>query len=159
AYTFIKTILKADVGTGIVANSAYNNGRPYFSTFRPIYHSVERLKDSEIEKYADFNERIETIEYRLKILAENKVDVFDYNLELNLALKKLMIGGFNMVQIYLEGLEARIKSAFDKLKMELPEMKVELVDEDLINKSISIAKELSEAELEKEIEVEAEENI
>ncbi|OVE75029.1 hypothetical protein BVX95_00525, partial [archaeon D22] len=137
---FVRGILKADVGTGLLANAAYNRGRPYFTTFRPIYHSVSRLSDDELEKYAKYNERIETIEYWIKVLDDKKTDVFDFNLELNLAIKKLMVGGFNMVQIYLDGLEPRIRKTFEKLGIELPARKIELIEEHIIQKSIEAAK-------------------
>ncbi|OVE75018.1 hypothetical protein BVX95_00540, partial [archaeon D22] len=147
---FVRGIIKANVGTGLMANAAYNRGRPYFVTYRPIYHSVSRLSDEDLEKYATYNEKIENIEYWLEVLKEKGIDVFDYNLELNLALKKLMIGGFNMVKIYLDGLEPRIRQAFEKLGIEPPKLKIELIEEHVIKRSIDAAKKAREKHLEEE---------
>ena len=80
------------------------------------------------------------------------VYIFDYEFELNLAVKKLMDGSFNMVTIYIEGLEPRIKDAFKKLWIELPVRKIELVDTKLIEKSIADAKKEREAHIKKEAE-------
>ncbi|OVE74802.1 hypothetical protein BVX95_01015, partial [archaeon D22] len=147
---FVRGIIKADIGTGLMANAAYNRGRPYFVTFRPIYHSVSRLDDDELEKYSVYNERVEDLEFQMNYLEKNGIDIFDYKLELNLALKKLMVGGFNMVKIYLEGLEPRIKQAFEKNNLEIPKREVELIDEKLIQKSIDAAKKAREKHLKEE---------
>jgi len=112
----LQSLVKASIGTGMVQNSAYNRGRPYFTTFRPIMHSVTRLGDEEIEQYNEYNKKIDQITYELEQLEEEKIDVFDLKLELKLALDKVKSGNFNMVKIYIEGLEPRIKKQWIKLE-------------------------------------------
>jgi DNA helicase HerA-like ATPase len=48
---YIQSLIKSPVGSGMVQNSSWNRGRPYYVTFRPILHSVVRLTDEELDKY------------------------------------------------------------------------------------------------------------
>lgn len=111
----LQSLVKASIGTGMVENPAYNHGQPYFITFRPIKHSVQRLTDEELTKYNEFNDQIDQLIFELDQLEEAKLDVFDLKLELKLALDKVKSGNFNMVGIYLEGLRPRIQKHWDKL--------------------------------------------
>lgn len=125
----LRSLVKASVGTGMVQNAAYNRGRPYFVTFRPIMHSVARLSDEEIVQYNTYNEKIDQLTYELDQLEELKQDVFDLKLELKLALDKVKAGNFNMAQIYLEGLEPRIKKFWDKLGKQPKKLEIRMVSE------------------------------
>ena len=111
----MKSIIKASVGTGMVENAEYNRGKPYFVTFRPPLHSIMRLSDAELENYRKYNEKIDDLLYQIEQLKAEDIDVFDIELEVKLALDKLKIGSFSMVDIYLESLEPRIKAHWDKL--------------------------------------------
>ena len=111
----LRSLVKASVGTGMVQNAAYNRGRPYFVTFRPLLHNVTRLSDEELEQYNKYNEIIDDIEWQLQQLEELGQDVFDLRLELKLAMDKLKTGNFNMVQVYLDGLTPRLKKIWEKL--------------------------------------------
>ncbi|MBR9693317.1 DUF87 domain-containing protein, partial [Candidatus Woesearchaeota archaeon] len=124
----LRSLVKATVGTGMVENPAYNRGQPYFVGFKPLKHSVERLTDEEIEQYNEYNDRIDNLYYSLEQLEEAKIDVFDLKLELKLALDKVKTGNFNMVKIYLEGLEPRIDKQWQKLGRKPKVMERELVD-------------------------------
>ena len=126
----LKSLVKASIGTGMVQNSAYNRGRPYFATFRPIMHSVSRLSDEEIEKYNIYNRKIDQITYELDQLEGYGEDVFDLRLELKLALDKVKSGNFNMTKIYIEGLEPRLKKLWDKLQKKPDRLKIEMVSEE-----------------------------
>ncbi len=135
----LQSLVKASVGTGMVQNSAYNKGRPYFVTFRPILHSVERLSDEEINKYNEYNERIDQLMYELDQLEEAGQDVFDLKLEMKLAIDKVKAGNFNMVNIYLEGLEPRIKKFWDKLGKQPKKLEKQYVSEEDIKADIKKA--------------------
>jgi hypothetical protein len=111
----MKSVVKAVVGTGMVENASYNNGKPYFVAFRPIEHDVHRLLDDELENYNKYNALIDDLDYQLEQLKELGEDTFDLELELKLAKDKVKSGNFNMVDIYLEGLTPRIKEVWGKL--------------------------------------------
>ena len=144
----LRSLVKASVGTGMVENPAYNMGKPYFVTFRPILHSVQRLTDEEIEKYNKYNEMIDQLQYELEQLEEQKIDVFDLKLELKLALDKVKSGNFNMVDIYLEGLKPRIEKHWERLGKQPKKLERKLVSEADIQEAIRKAKE-ARAEYEK----------
>jgi len=111
----MKSVVKANVGTGMIQNAEYNQGRPYFISFRPLLHDHHRLSDETLENYAKYNKRIEELQQLLEDIKEVGVDVFDLNLELGLALDNVKRGGFDVVELYLETLEPRIMEERDKL--------------------------------------------
>jgi hypothetical protein len=136
----LQSLLKSATGTGMVENSAYNRGNPYFVSFRPLLHEHARLSDEELENYTKYNEIIEDLEYQVDQLEELEVDVFDLRLELKMALDKVKSGSFNMVDIYLEGLTPRIKSQWEKLGKTPKKRKVKLVSEEELKKEFEKAK-------------------
>jgi hypothetical protein len=136
----LRSLVKASVGTGMVENSAYNKGKPYFVSFRPILHSIRRLSDEELAKYNKYNEIIDDFEYQLEQLEELDIDAFDMKLELKLALDKVKAGSFNMVDIYLESLESRLKSEWDKIGKKPKKRKTELIEEDVLKDELQRAK-------------------
>ncbi|MGV8162919.1 MAG: helicase HerA domain-containing protein [Candidatus Nanoarchaeia archaeon] len=136
----LQSLVKASVGTGMVQNSAYNRGKPYFVTFRPIMHSVTRLSDDEIEQYNKYNEQISQLAYELEQLEGLKQDVFDLKMELKLALDKVKSGNFNMVQIYLEGLVPRVKKLWDKLGQKPLKREIKVISEDVLKEELAKAK-------------------
>jgi hypothetical protein len=125
----------------MVQNGAWNRGRPYFVTFRPILHSVVRLTDEDLDKYNHFNAIVEQLEYELEQLEGEKQDVFDMKLELKLAKDKIKSGNFNMVQIYLDGLTPRVQKLWDKIGKKPKKVEIKLLDESLILDAVNKAKE------------------
>ncbi|MCC7573998.1 DUF87 domain-containing protein [Candidatus Woesearchaeota archaeon] len=150
----LQSLVKASIGTGMVQNSAYNRGRPYFITFRPIMHSVARLSDEEIAQYNEYNMKIDQMTYELDQLEkEEKQDVFDLRLELKLALDKVKAGNFNMVKIYIEGLEPRLKKVWTKIGKTPKKMEIKMVSQEELDKELKKAqgeREKFEAENKKE---------
>ncbi len=142
--SFIQELVKSPVGSGMVQNSSWNRGRPYYVTFRPILHSVVRLADEELDKYNKYNKMVDDLDYQLEQLEKEGQDVFDLKLELKLALDKIKQGGFNMVEIYLEGLKPRIEKIWKTIGKKPKKREVELVSEEEIKKSIKSAEEDSE---------------
>jgi hypothetical protein len=148
---FIHGIVKSPVGSGMVQNSTYNKGRPFFVTFRPIKHSVKRLTDEELDQYNKYNNIVDDLEYQLEQLeTEHKQDIFDLKLELKLSKDKIKSGSFNMVKIYLEGLTPRIQKIWDKLQKTPKKLQTELIDNNQLQQELEKAKQEKQKELEKQ---------
>ncbi|MBW2964502.1 hypothetical protein KY363_03505, partial [Candidatus Woesearchaeota archaeon] len=138
---YIQSLVKSPVGSGMVQNGAWNRGKPYYVTFRPILHSVVRLTDEDLDKYNHFNQIVEQLEYELEQLEGLKQDVFDLKLELKLAKDKIKSGNFNMVQIYLDGLTPRIQKMWDKTGQKPKKLEIKLLDASAIEEAVAKAKE------------------
>jgi len=152
---YIHALVKAPVGSGMIQNSAYNGGHPFYATFRPILHSVARLKDEELDEYNKYNDFVDQMEYEFDQLEEDKQDVFDLRLELKLAKDKIKAGNFNMVKIYLDGLRPRIDKLWDKVGKKPKALEVQLVTEDELKADLAAAKEDHDKALAKEKKEEA----
>ncbi|MGV8150802.1 MAG: helicase HerA domain-containing protein [Candidatus Woesearchaeota archaeon] len=124
----LQGLVKASVGSGMVENPAYNRGKPYFVSFRPLLHNTQRLPDEELEKYNKYNELISDLEYQIEQLEELKQDVFDLKLQLKLSLDKVKSGNFNMVEIYVQELVPRIEKMWVKLGKSPKKRELKLVD-------------------------------
>jgi len=101
----VQSVAKAEVGSGMVQNSDYNHGRPYFANFRPMLHSPHRLSDEQLDKYEDYNRKIDKLEARIDQLEEQGQEVYEYRNQLKLAKKNLRKGSFNLVDIYTDELK------------------------------------------------------
>jgi len=137
---YIQSLIKSPVGSGLVSNSGWNNGTPYFITFRPIKHSVERLVNDEIDDYTRYNNIIDDLEYQYEQLEEDKIDVFDLKVELKLAKDKVKTGNFNMVKIYLEGLQMRTEKIWAKLGKKAKKKETYVIDEKTLREELEKAK-------------------
>ena len=105
---YASKVTKLTIGTGLFHNSEYNNGRPWFVSFRPLLHSPFALKDDEIDQYVKLNKKVEDIEKRLGTLKKKGVDTYDVEIELNIAKDKLKTAAFKMAETYLTTLEKRV---------------------------------------------------
>jgi hypothetical protein len=141
----LRSLVKATIGSGMVENPQYNRGKPYFVAFKPLMHNVQRLSDEEIEKYNDYNDRIDQMLYELDELEKIGVDVFDLRLELKLAQDKVKSGSFNMVQIYIDGLAPRVKKNWDKLGKNPPVLEKSVISEAELKADLEKAKQAREA--------------
>jgi capsular polysaccharide biosynthesis protein len=151
---FLQSLVKASVGVGMFSNPAYNHANPYFINFRPILHNTRRLPDEELEKYNQYNDQVEELEYQIEQLEELKIDTFDLKMELKLVKDKIMVGNFSVVDIYLEGLKPRMAKQWEKLGKKPKKKEVQLVDLEEIKKSVEEAKKASEEAKAKEAEQE-----
>ncbi len=136
----LQSLLKASTGTGMVENAAYNEGNPFFVTFRPLLHEHARLSDEELEKYNKYNEIIDDLEYQIEQLKEEGVDIFDLKLELKMAYDKVKAGSFNMVDIYLEGLRPRLEEQWKRLGKKPKKREIKLVSEEELEEEFKKAK-------------------
>lgn len=142
--SYVQELVKSPVGSGMVQNSDWNRGQPYYVQFRPIIHSVVRLSDQELDLYNKYNEIVEDLSSQLDQLEELGKDVFDLRLELKLSVDKIKQGGFNMVEIYLEGLKPRIEKFWKDLGKTPKKKELELVSDQELNAAVEEAKKESE---------------
>ncbi len=110
----VKSLFKADVGNGVMNNPAYNEGKPFFVTFRPILHNTQSLPDDVLNKYQDSNEIVRDLSFKIKALKEKEHEVFDLEMELNLALKQIRKAKFEVAKIYLDELVPKVEKEFKK---------------------------------------------
>jgi len=125
---YLQGLVKASVGSGMVENPTYNRGRPYFVSFRPLFHNTQRLSDDELEKYNKYNSLIDDLQYQIEQLEEEKQDVFDLKLQIKLSLDKVKSGNFNMVEIYLQEVTPRLDKMWGKLNKKPKKRELKLVD-------------------------------
>ncbi|MFT4309412.1 MAG: ATP-binding protein, partial [Candidatus Woesearchaeota archaeon] len=136
----LRAVIKADVGTGMIQNSAYNRGRPYMVSFRPLYHAVERLTEVELKEYDKYNAKL--LDYRdsMMQLESNGVDIMDLQVEIELTYDKMKEGKFDVVEIYVEELERKLKNMWDKIGKKPTSRKIKLLDEKMMEKYVELAK-------------------
>jgi len=106
---YYKSLIKAPTGSGLIQNANYNNGQPFFLTFRPIKHSVQRLSDEELKKYDNANNEVDTLEVKIIELKEKGADTESLMITLKLAKDKLKVGQFNLCKTFCKELERMIK--------------------------------------------------
>jgi hypothetical protein len=133
----IKSIFKADVGNGIITNPSYNEGQPYFITFRPILHNTQSLPDEVLDEYQKYNEILRDLQFKIQKLKENNKEVFDFEIELNLALKQIRKAKFEVARIYLDELKPKVDREFKKLGIKETE---NLIKEEDIEKEVEKAR-------------------
>ncbi|NOQ37964.1 DUF87 domain-containing protein, partial [archaeon] len=136
----VRSVVKASVGEGMLENAAYNKGRPYFISFRPLLHEIERLSDDILEKYSRYNARIDDLKYQLECLKSEAIDIFDLELELKLTLDNLKKGKFNMIEIYLDGLEPKIAAQWKKIGKTPKKRVIAYASRDDIEKDVAKAR-------------------
>ncbi|MFH1849329.1 MAG: carboxypeptidase regulatory-like domain-containing protein [archaeon] len=125
----LKSVVKANVGTGMIENSSYNQGKPYFVSFRSILHQPQPLTAEDLSNYNKYNDLVDDLEWQIKQFKEEGIDTFDLELDLKLASDKVKAGNFNMVDIYLEGLTPRLEAQWKKLGKKPKKYKIEFVSE------------------------------
>lgn len=101
----VKSIAKAEQGSGMLQNSDYNHGRPYFIDFRPLKHSPHRMSDEELDKYEKYNRKIDEMQQKIDEKEEQGEEVYELRNKIKLARRNLRKGGFSLIEIYLEELE------------------------------------------------------
>jgi len=102
---FAKRISSEDVGTGMIQNSNYNDGDPWFVDFRPTYHNPHKIPDKELNKYHDLSNELDKLKDKLQQMEDNGEDIRDKDLELQLAENKLKEGRFKMAKMYIDSLK------------------------------------------------------
>jgi DNA helicase HerA-like ATPase len=106
---YASKITKLVTGTGLMQNAGYNNGKPWFVSFRPLLHDTKRLTGEELDKYVKIGKTIDQIQAQLDAAKKRGVETSDVEVELNLARDKLKQGLFTMADSYLESVKNRVK--------------------------------------------------
>jgi hypothetical protein len=101
---FAQKLSSEDVGTGMIQNSNYNDGDPWFVDFRPTYHNPHKIPDNEMQKYQELSSRLDAL--RSDVSGSE-----DKELELNLAADKLKEGRFKMASMYIDELEDEVDNS------------------------------------------------
>ncbi len=111
---YAATVPKLQVGTVLFQNPEYNDGKPWFISFRPLLHDTSRIPEEELQQYKLFNKKIEEMEKVIKELKSKKIDTYDLEIELKIAKEKVKQGQMRMAQTYIESIEARMKKMTKK---------------------------------------------
>jgi hypothetical protein len=105
---FAARITKLTIGTGLVQNPEFNDGKPWFLNFRPLLHDTGRMTEEELNAYVGMRDRIAAVDKKLAELKKAGKDTYDIELELNMSRDKMKQGMLKMAENYLESVEARI---------------------------------------------------
>jgi len=114
----LKSVVKEPIGTGMNVNAEYNNGRPYFVSYRPLLHGTKRLTNDELKKYEKYFAEMEDFDYQAAELKKLKVDTMDVELEIKLSKAKVKSGQFQMADMYLETLRPKLAEHWKKIGKE-----------------------------------------
>ena len=107
--TYAVTLPKLKIGTGMVQNPEYNDGRPWFIEFRPLLHDTSRIPERELKLYKKYQEELAEIERIVENMKKKGIDTYDIEMEIKLAKEKIKQAQFRMAETYLESLKARIR--------------------------------------------------
>lgn len=77
----------------------------YLNTGNRRTTARNRLSDDELEKYEDFNRKIDELERKVDRKEQRGEDVYEQRNLLKLAKRNLKKGSFNLVEPYLEDIE------------------------------------------------------
>jgi len=124
----LQSLVKASTGTGMIQNAEWNRGKPYFISFRPLKHNIRRLSDDELALYTKYNLEVDQVNFEIKQLKEESLDVYDLELEVKLALDKIKSGNFNITQIYLDELKPRLAKLWQGLGKQPKQFEIDLVN-------------------------------
>jgi hypothetical protein len=105
---YAKRVTKEEIGIGMMQNPKYNNGIPWFISFRPPLHMPHKIPEVEMEMYKQYADIISKIEIELARLERAGRDVTDLKIEFKLAATKIKQGRFRMAEIYIESLRKRL---------------------------------------------------
>jgi hypothetical protein len=103
------TLPKLKVGTGLIQNPEFNDGKPWFIEFRPLLHEPSRIPERELALYRKYQEELAEIEKAIEEMKKKGIDTYDLELELKLAKEKVKQAQFRMAETYIESLKNRIR--------------------------------------------------
>jgi uncharacterized membrane protein len=105
---YVRHVVKAMIGRGMIHNPGYNKGMPYFVDVKPLLHHPHKLTNAELERYEHYNKLVDGIKRKMKIMQTQGKDVFDITSILKLLEKNIKKGKFDMVDIYLEEINEKL---------------------------------------------------
>ncbi len=107
---YSRTLVKEPVGVGMIQNSKYNGGLPYFVKFRPLLHSTLRMSEEELNEYQELLTLKKTASSKIQKMAEGGGDTQGLEFELKLGIDKLKEGQHNLAKIYLTTLNEKLEA-------------------------------------------------
>jgi hypothetical protein len=113
-WEYSTAIPKLEVGTGMIQNPEYNDGKPWFIRFRPILHDSFRLTEEELNIYEEYSDEIENLRKKVETLKSRNIDTYDMELELKLASDKVKTAQMRMAETYIDSVKSRIKTIEEK---------------------------------------------
>jgi hypothetical protein len=105
---YAKRVTREEIGVGMMQNPAYNDGRPWFISFRPPLHSPHKIPEKEFEMYKEYATVLDELENKIMELEARGMDTFSLKVELKLAKDKLKEGRFRMAKIYIDSLSEKL---------------------------------------------------
>jgi hypothetical protein len=105
---YAKKVAREEVGVGMMQNPAYNDGKPWFVSFRPPLHSPHKIPDEEFKMYKEYVVMIDELEKKIEGMRTEGIDTFSLKIELKLAKDKLKEGRFRMAKIYIDSLSQKL---------------------------------------------------
>jgi len=106
---YASRVTKLTIGSGLFQNPEYNDGKPWFVSFRALKHSTFALTDAELDALDAVQMQISDLEKRIASLKAGGRDTYDLELELKIAGDKTKQGSLRMAQSYIDSLNARLK--------------------------------------------------
>jgi hypothetical protein len=107
-FEYAKRVTRQEVGIGMMQNPKYNEGRPWFVSFRPTVHSPHKIPDADMNTYREYADLLRIIESKIGSIERTGKDVFELETELKLAKDKLKKGRFRMAKIYIDSLNKHL---------------------------------------------------
>ena len=140
-------------GTGILQNSEYNEGRPYFISFRPTLHDKHSLPSKELQDHFRFSNLIDNLEYYIQQLTSLHQDTSSISIELKLIAGRLKQNNLDGVEISLQNLLTKIDYLFTRLNKAPKPLVLKKIDKLALYKALMSIKHSREALIEKEEQV------
>lgn len=107
---YASRVTKLTTGSALVQNPEYNDGKPWFVSFRPLYHSTFALTDAELDEYDAVQQQVLSLQKRIAAIKASGKDTYELELELRIGADKLKQGSIRMAQSYVESLNNRLKT-------------------------------------------------
>jgi hypothetical protein len=107
---YASRVTKLTTGSALIQNPEYNDGKPWFVSFRPLLHSTFALTDAELDEYDAVQQQVISLQKRIAALKAAGKDVYELELELRIGADKLKQGSTRMAQSYVESLNNRLKT-------------------------------------------------
>ena len=106
---FAQTLARLQIGTALVQNAEYNEGRPYFIEFRPLLHDTSQISEELFNKMRELGTKLDALKAKIDLLKKKGKDTYKLDMEFKLADDKVKEGNMHMAELYLESVEKDIK--------------------------------------------------
>ncbi len=107
---YADTMARLQIGTGLMQNAEYNDGRPYFVSYRPLLHSTTQISEEAFNKMRAAQVKLDNLKKEITSLKKKGIDVYEIEMEFKLADDKVKDGNFDMADLYLDSVENKVKA-------------------------------------------------